>query len=126
SRWITLSGSPGGPVYLGFPTNSTAGIASPGTHQELFGGFMDAGLVQFDSSGAFQWGTYFGGTGMDVPFQLRVDEFGHLYVAGFTGSTTQIAGSSSHQGTHGGGDDGFLAKFNDQGSVIWSTYYGST
>ncbi len=126
SLWITLSASPGGPVYLGFPTNSTAGIASPGTHQELFGGFMDAGLVQFDSSGAFQWGTYFGGTGMDVPFQLRVDEFGHLYVAGFTGSTTQIAGSSSHQGTHGGGDDGFLAKFNDQGSVIWSTYYGST
>lgn len=124
--WVTMSCQEGGPVYLAFPTTSSTGISSPGAHQEVFGGLLDAGLVQFDSSGAFQWGTYFGGTGMDIPFQVQADDYGHVYLAGFTGSTTQIATPGTHQPASGGGDDGYVAKFNDQGHLIWSSYYGGT
>jgi len=36
-----------------------------------------------------------------------------------------IATSGSHQENYGGGDyDGFLAKYNSSGSLLWSTYYG--
>ncbi len=124
--WVSLSAREAGPVYLAFPTSSSTGISSPGTHQEVFGGFLDVGLVQFDSSGAFQWGTYFGGSGLDIPFSLQTDAYGHLYMAGFTGSSQQIASPGAYQSVIGGGDDGYLAKFNDQGQLVWSTYYGGS
>ena len=115
-----------GNVYLAGFTSSTTGIATTGAHQNTFGGVDDAFLVKFNSSGARQWGTYYGGTGLDYGYSCATDSSGNVYLAGFTSSTTGIATTGAHQNTFGGVDDAFLVKFNSSGARQWGTYYGGT
>ncbi|BDS11570.1 DUF7948 domain-containing protein [Aureispira anguillae] len=100
-----------GNVFLVGYTGSTTNIASVG-HQNVYGGgTFDAFLVKFDSSGARQWGTYYGGISRDEGVACAADSAGNIYLAGWTQSITDIA-LGGHQNVHGGGVyDGFLAKF---------------
>jgi len=111
-----------GNVYLSGQTFSSNGIASGG-HQAAFGGTADAFLVKFNSAGMRQWGTYYGGSGLEAGLSCAVDGLNNVYLAGRTGSSDQIA-FEGHQNVFGGGDDAFLAKFNSNGVRQWATYYG--
>ena len=117
-----------GNVYLTGETSSNTGtmIATVGSHQPTIGGGFDAFLVKFNSAGLRQWGTYYGGFGDEAGYSCNTDTSGNLYVTGYTDSNTGtvIATSGCHQSTNGGGDDGFLVKFNSAGQRQWSTYYG--
>jgi hypothetical protein len=114
-----------GHVYLAGETESTTDIAANG-HQNTYGGFYDAFLVQFNSAGVRQWGTYYGGTSGDYGRSCSVDGSGNVYLAGHTGSNTSIA-SNGHQNTFGGGYyDAFLVQFNASGIRQWGTYYGGS
>ena len=77
--WSSCATDASGNVYLAGDTNSTTGIATTGAHQTTYGGgYYDAFLVKFNSSGVRQWGTYYGGTGriLDFPAPLmRVETF---------------------------------------------------
>jgi hypothetical protein len=74
------------------------------------------------------WGTYFG----DERFLLsdsKIDSQGNLYIAGAIFSqdiTTPIFNTpNSFHATYGGGlSDGFIAKFNTLGQLIWASYFG--
>ncbi len=100
-----------GNVYLVGTTRSAAGIAVDG-FQNAFGGFSDGFIVKINTSGARQWASYYGGVGPDYINASTVDVFGNLYIAGYTGSTNNIA-SNGFQNTYGGGGfDAFLAKIN--------------
>jgi hypothetical protein len=110
-----------GNVYLAGGTSSTTSIASGG-HQNTFGGFNDAFLVKFSSSGVRQWGTYYGGNSNDVGYGTATDADGNVYLAGTTISSTSIA-SGGHQNTLAGAD-AFLVKFSSSGIRQWGTYYG--
>jgi hypothetical protein len=85
--------------------------------------------VKFDSAGARQWATYYGGTGDELfmfssDMGLATDAGGNLYLTGATSSTTGIA-SGGFQNTYGGGSqDAFLVKFDAAGNRMWATYYG--
>jgi propanediol utilization protein len=110
-------------------TPSSASIATFGSHQPTFGGgFCDAFLVKFNSSGIRQWGTYYGGIGEDRGLSFATDVYGNVFMAGYTNSPsgfTSIATLGSHQSTFGGGYyDAFLVKFTDLGIRQWGTYYG--
>lgn len=113
-----LSGSDA--VYLTGLTSSSNNIATPAAYPETHaGGVVEAFLVKFDSSGVRQWGTYFGGSGMDFAYSCRVGWQGALYLAGLTGSSGGIATSNAHQATFGGGiSDAFLAKFDPNGMCL--------
>ena len=102
-----------GNIYLAGWTSSTTGIATTGAHQTTFGGFNDAFLVKFNSSGVRQWGTYYGGTGWEEGWSCATDSSGNIYLAGQTGSTSGIATTGAHQTTFGGNYDAFLVKFHD-------------
>jgi hypothetical protein len=52
-------------VYLSGETQSTVSIAFGGYQNTFGGGTNDDFLVKFNSSGVRQWGTYYGGAGMD-------------------------------------------------------------
>jgi hypothetical protein len=112
-------------VYAAGQTSSTVAVATTGAHQTAFGGFNDGLLVKFDSSGVRQWGTYYGGTAQDGAYGCAVDGIG-VYLAGFTASTTTISTAGGYQSTSGGGNDAFLAKFDDLGNLLWGTYYGGS
>lgn len=113
---------PSGNVCLAGNTYSTSSIASGG-HQNTFGGGYDSFLVKFNTSGARQWATYYGGAGTDDGLSCTTDAIGNLYLAGMTYSTTAIA-LGGHQNTNGGPGDAFLVKFNAAGVRQWGTYYG--
>ncbi len=136
-QWGTYFGGPGtewgyavatdalGNVYLGGATNNDTGISFNG-FQNSFAGNWDAFLVKFNSSGARQWATYYGGPDTDGQSVVSVatDNLGNVYLAGGTSSASNIA-SGGAQNTYGsGGGDGFLVKFNTAGARLWASYLG--
>lgn len=71
------------------------------------------------------YSTYLGGSGNDYGYAIAVDRVGNAYVTGYTWST-DFPTRHALQGTFGSGEyDGFVAKFNAQGTaLIYSTYLG--
>ncbi len=114
-----------GYLYLSGRTESARGIATPGAFMGArMGELTDAFLVQFDINGVRQWGTYFGGTGSENHGHVTTDKSGNVYLYGSTESPDNIASAGSFQTVIGGSEDLYLAKFNDRGQRLWSTYYG--
>lgn len=125
----TCDGS--GNVYFAGATTSSVSnaIATAASHQPAYGGLNDAYLVKFNGSGVRQWGTYYGGSSSDGGSDCATDAAGNVYLIGGTLSSTgtAIASTGAHQTTFGGGvfqSDGFLAKFDLNGTRLWGTYYG--
>ena len=133
-----------GNVFITGTTTETSNIATAGAYQtsygggfrvppqsrvgNLFGGFQsggggDAFLAKFNSTGKLQWSTYFGGSGNENSSGIATDRFGNVYISGNTGSYSGIATNGAYQFTSQG-DDAYLAKFNENGDIIWATYYG--
>ncbi len=115
-----------GDVFMTGYTQSTANMVTTGSYQQTLSGSEDAFLLKFGASGQCHWGTYFGGTSVDRSSGISLDTAGNVYIAGYTKSTADIATRSSHQATHGGNDDAFLAKFDSAGQRLWATYYGGS
>ena len=125
-----------GNAYMGGNTSSNNTglvIATAGAHQTVKGGnfLADAFLVKFNSNGIRQWGTYYGGTDGDGAVSCAIDLVGNVYMAGVTDSYNTgsvIATAGAHQTVNGGSTpnelDGFLVKFNANGTRLWGTYYG--
>lgn len=114
-----------GNVYMTGVSSSTNAISSAG-HQNVFGGFIDAYLVKFNSNGVRQWATYYGGSGWDEGRAVSVDASGNVYLGGLTDCTVSavITTSGAQQTIQNGSDDGYLVKFNSNGVRQWGTYYG--
>jgi len=120
---ISVDGS--GNVYVGGGTSSTTGIATTGAHQVVnAGGAYDGFIAKFTTSGALEWGTYYGGSGDDEMGGLITDISGNVIVSGLTSSLGTIASTGAYQTTMAGVYDAFLAKFNSSGVIQWGTYYG--
>lgn len=122
---------PAGNVYITGQTASTDlnSIATPGSHQpSLGGGFADGFLSWFNISGVRQWGTYFGGNSDDEPLSYTVGATGDGFLVGYTTSSSGISSFGAYQPIYGGAStgwgDAFIARFNTNGTMLWSTYYG--
>lgn len=135
-QWGTYYGSGGWDVAWSCATDSSGNIylaghtssnnIAFGGHQNTHGGASyDAFLVKFNSLGVHQWSTYYGGSSNDKAYSCTIDINGNVYLAGETGSITNIA-SGGHQNNKGAGSDAFLVKFNSLGIRQWSTYYGGS
>ncbi len=113
-----------GNIYMTGYTQSSSGIATSGTYQPALAGSSDGFLAKFNSSGAIQWATYFGGSNVDVGESVATDASGNVYMGGYTTSASGIATSGVYQAALSGSFDGFLSKFNSSGVIQWATYYG--
>jgi hypothetical protein len=97
-------------VFVAGMSNSIFNIASDSAYQKTLGGEYDAILLHFNDSGQRQWASYYGGLLSDYGSHISISGE-QLFLCGLTKSTSGIATASSHQNTHAGLDDGFLAKF---------------
>jgi len=68
--------------------------------------------------------SYYGGTGEDVIYRMKLDSKGNQYYAGYTQSVNLIASQNGYQVNNAGFEDAFLAKFDSSGSRVWATYFG--
>jgi hypothetical protein len=121
-----------GNIYIVGSTQSSTNISSLGAHQTSYsGGSGDGFVVSFDSLGVRRWGSYYGGSFVDLVSDCKVDNLGYLILVGTTNSSTNISTPPCYQDSlfvSPGGfvlKDCFLAKFNENGTRIWGTYFNN-
>ena len=71
------------------------------------------------------WGTYLGGSGVDMTWTIAVDSDGNVYVMGSTSSSDFPTTPGAFDTSYNYGD-GFATKFSANGALVWSTYLGSS
>jgi len=99
-----------------FPTNN----AYDSTYN---GWYFDAFVAKFATNGTLLWSSYLGGNANDAGFGIAVTEDGSCYVTGFTASN-DFPILHAYDSTPNGDWDVFVTKFNANGSLLWSTYFG--
>lgn len=129
-----------------FKTTTTGG-----NYKQLnSGGGKDAFLLRLDTySGgnnvSSRWSTYFGGSGDEVGNKIIKGNSGNIFLVGTTSSDSYSSdhcivptddhfpycssgtGIFDNNGYYGGGSsDGFIAKFNNSGTLTWSTFIGGS
>ncbi len=120
---VDLSGN----IYMAGQTGSPTGMSTTGTYQPVKSGSFDAFVVKFNPAGVRQWGTYLGSSLSDWANGITVDLSGNVMITGVTASTSGIASTGAYQTVYGGGNnDAFIAKFDNAGSLTWSTYFGGS
>lgn len=79
------------------------------------------------SINSLKWSTYFGGGNMDYILRTNSDASNNLFTAGWTISNDfpQAPGATPVQ-SQNFAYDAFLAKFNANGVLQWSTYFGGS
>jgi gliding motility-associated-like protein len=124
---------PSGNIAIGGPTSSKTLPVSAGCFQSAAGstnaGYEDGFVTEFNSSGGNLWGTYVGGSLSDWGNAVAVDNSGNVYFTGSTQSTDYPVSAGAYQTTFGGGigwGDAFVIKFNNAGTMQWSTYLGGS
>ncbi|MEO6166132.1 MAG: T9SS type A sorting domain-containing protein [Chitinophagales bacterium] len=121
-----------GNIYIGGLTESEHGISTPGAHQEQWTpGFIglvrqeDGYLAKFTPEGQLVWGTYYGGGGYDRIWGIALDrEAQAVYVAGGTQSNDKIGTPLGWQPERIYGTDGFFARWDYDGNLVWGSYWG--
>ena len=109
----------GATVSTDFPTNSSS-------YQRRENGGVDAFLAKFSPTGALLFSTYYGGAGDDLVYSIATDPSGNVYLTGSTLSTNLPTTGGVLQGSSAGLTDAFVAKFNNGGTLVYSTYFGGS
>lgn len=89
---------------------------STNTNSSLF-------LTKFNPDGQMNYSTFLGGTGYDSGKEVAVDQSGNIYVCGHSNSDNFNI-KSAFQTTRSGDYDSIVAKFDKDGTLVFSTYYG--
>ena len=72
------------------------------------------------------WATFFGATGSN---SVATDSLGNAYITGFHRKYAKklpVTAGAFQKKASGGAGDGFIAKFDTSGGLVWSTYYGGS
>ncbi|MBI2268884.1 MAG: SBBP repeat-containing protein [Bacteroidetes bacterium] len=110
--------SPGFPVI-----NNTS---NPSIYSQAPGGGMDAFILKFNSGGNLMWATNYGGSDDEWGLTIKADNSGNVFVCGETKSAdfpVKNAGTF-YQGNNAGGYDAFILKFDNNGNLVWASYFG--
>jgi gliding motility-associated-like protein len=102
-----------------FPTSGNA-------YQTNLAGQQDAVVLSLNNScSQLLWSTYLGGAGNDGAFGIRQQD-GNVFITGQTHSADLPTTPGAYQPALQGGQDGFVACFNANGSqLLASTFYGT-
>ncbi len=93
----------------------------------LSGSIPDGFLSKFNSLHELKWSTCYGGSYIDGITDIVVDNSGNAFITGITRSQdfpTKNLGSVYFDGSLDGLSDAFIAKFNNNGIQLYSSFYG--
>jgi hypothetical protein len=100
-------------------TKSAGAIATAGSWQNSFGGYIDAFVAKFNSGGTnLQYGSYYGGSGQDEGLSIVLDGNNNLFITGWTTSTDSISTTGVYQDSLVGNTNCFIAQFDGVNSGI--------
>ncbi|MCK5852757.1 SBBP repeat-containing protein [bacterium] len=122
--WTKILGSVAEDIGNGVGVDSSGNVYVGGFSQGAFDGQSNAGngdlcLIKFAGNGVKHWTRMWGAGPWDVGMSVNVDDFGNIYVAGYT------LGEFDGQ-TNNGSYDLCLTKFNGNGDKHWTKIWGST
>ena len=82
--------------------------------------YDDAFVAKFDASGNLVWNTFLGGASADHGSGIALDSSGNVCVTGYSNGAwgTPVRAYS-------GNYDGFAAKLDSSGNLLWSTFLGA-
>lgn len=115
-------------IYIAGKSLSSNNISTLNSYQPIKSDYFDGFIAKFDTNGIRIWGTYYGGLNNEAINSIAIDTNENFYICGETNSKENIATASSHQFNAGNltddTQDGFIAKFDFNGTRQWATYYG--
>ena len=94
--------------------------ATWGSPLRAYAGIGDAFVTKLNADGALLWNTFLGGTSYDCGNGIAVDTNGSCYVGGNSSATW----GSPIRPIAAGESDGFVAKLDASGVLIWNTFLG--
>jgi len=117
-KGIAVDGS--GNVYVTGQSNTTWNAPSAPLNAHTSGD--DVVVLKLDSSGVYQWHTFYGSASTDYGLGIAVNG-NDIYVTGIS-----VATWGSPVNPHGGGGnaDIVVLKLNSSGALTWNTFHGST
>ncbi len=94
---------------------------------------FDAVLAKFDANGTLVWERLLGGTDADNNHpdnnfdygKITLDDLGNCYVTGVT-SSDDFPLVNAFQNSRGGGTDAYVAQYDPDGNLLFSSYLGGT
>ncbi len=90
-------------------------------------GSNDIFLAKYDSTGSYLWAIAIGGSGNDQGTSLTLDSNGAPHITGLFENTVDFdPGTATANSASNGGQDIFMAKYNANGSHVWSNGIGGT
>lgn len=101
---------------------------SAATHNLTSSGGNDIFLARYDSAGNFLWAIAIGGAGEELTYaDPAVDEYGHIYICGvFDAGADFNPNGQTYLLNNRGGQDGFIAKYDSTGTLIWARGMGGS
>lgn len=101
-----------------------------GVPLHLHSGASDMIALKLNTSGTYQWHTYYGSSRVDRAAGITLDPSGSIYISGtgrpFLGPTGQTPlHAFSDDGNTPYNDDTFILKLTPEGGYAWHSWYGS-
>ena len=114
-----------GDVVVAGATNSS-NFPTQAAMQSQLGGAFDAFIAKLTRDGELVYSSYWGGSAEDRGNLISVDAQGNAFISGRTASTN-FPILNALQTVYGGGIfDAYFAKFDPQGQILLSTYWGGS
>lgn len=137
-KWLVTIGSVGPDTVHGLAFSESGDIIAtgwysgtvdldpgPGEKVVQSNGSEDIFLMKFTTSGELVWATAWGGPETDCGSQVTVGTDGSIYVTGWCGDAIDFdPGYGIDRHDFQGGNDVFVAKFDDGGNYQWSRQWG--
>jgi hypothetical protein len=100
----------------------------PPIHDHAGTGMSDIFVLKLDSSGTYQWHTFYGSSAYnDAAHSIAVDKSGNVYVTGDSSASWNGDGNAAPKHNFDGIDGYaqlFVLKLNNLGQFQWHTFYG--
>jgi len=131
-QWAKQAGGPWHDKAFGLTVDALGNIYMGGffSGEANFGGTMiygygvtDAVLAKYDTDGNIIWVKKSGGTGDDEIKAIAIDNSGNIYISGGFEGTANFGGISK---SSAGGIDAFIAKYDNNGTIIWAKTGGGS
>lgn len=90
-----------------------------------YNGSIDVFILKLTSAGAYQWHTFYGGTAEDHAFGITVEDWGSVFVSGFSDNSWNGDDNQRPRHKFNNVTDIFIMELTSNGIYRWHTFYGS-
>jgi len=122
---IGIAVDAGGNVYVTGESDATWNGPAAQLPLNAYSDFTDIMVLELNTSGAYQWHTFYGSAASDWGDGIAVDAGGNVYVTGWSDATWNGPAAQSPLNAYSDYSDIVVLELNTSGAYQWHTFYGS-